>query len=119
MTDLKKKEMIQLSRGKRMIKKERKEVEMERRIEKIENDLKKLKPDTYDFLLKYIKKQSEYIQNINFAADRLQKYIIEKNLADDFKAWLEAQSNTECEMCNGRGYIGDDEECPACHPNKN
>lgn len=23
-----------------------------------------------------------------------------------------------CEYCSGRGYIGDTEECPSCHPNK-
>ena len=24
----------------------------------------------------------------------------------------------KCTMCEDRGYIGDNEECPVCHPNK-
>jgi len=26
---------------------------------------------------------------------------------------------TKCWMCEGRGYIGDETECPVCHPNIN
>lgn len=52
------------------------------------------------------------------------KYIVlgeSELLAKQILDYLEARidrMNERCIMCEDRGYIGENEECPMCHPNK-
>lgn len=112
---------------KREQKEERKEVMIEKRVERLEKELAKMKPDTYNFLVGYIRSQGEMIQRINGVATAMQDFLQENGLMEKYKQWLDAKfpkptenaGEAKCPQCEGRGYIGDDEECPTCHPNKN
>jgi len=119
---------------KRQGKDERKEVTLEKRVETIEKFVAKLRPDTYNFLTNYIAQQGKTLQQVNAVAMEMRDFLVENGMMEKYQQWLEAKypqpfpeqgspKETEppqsaCPHCDGRGYVGDEEECPLCHPNR-
>ena len=112
--------------SKRKVKEERKEVTLEKRMDQLEKEMGKHNPITYNFLVGQIRQHNQFGQQQQKIADELGTFVKEQGLEQAFIDWYDKKNKKPepepgeegCETCNGRGLIGDDEECPKCHPNK-
>lgn len=155
---------------KREKKEKAKAEQFEDRVEALEKQLKIMQDKTdlsaYNYLVRQIMNTGKQTQEFVKSIQLQQEFIAEKELTEEFQAWVEAkfkamqeeadkkslamqqppkpkeQPKTDvdkkladdkgliqhaqktqikpdvCPACDGRGYIGDNEECPQCHPNK-
>jgi hypothetical protein len=110
----------------RKAKDERKEVDIGKRVDRLEKFVAKFKPDTYDFLTTYIRKLATQQQQSQKLLAELEDFLHEQGLVEKFQQWMIAKyppvdmtKPMVCPSCENRGYVGDGQECPICHPNMN
>jgi rubrerythrin len=110
----------------RKAKDQRKELDIGKRVERLEAQVAKFKPNTYDFLTTYIRKLSTQQQQQQKVLGEVEDFLKEQGLVEKFQQWLVAKyppvdqtQRMVCPSCENRGYIGDGQECPICHPNLN